>query len=239
MQPLSSQTPCCLIALPLCHPGCAARRIQFGGGGIFGACKNIDISEINGYVTVRGNREGWRRAQAQGKQASCAAAVACCLPCPCCRGLCTRFSWLRLLCFAAHHTCRLCRSAALQVRGDVGEVAPDGRVLRPARLTVQLEAPGAHRWTGTARVWDWCRQPGCLGCGALSDLPVAPCTGLAHWPVETTPSCRSCAATSTRHAGSRRGRRRPMGQPASRPSPASPPSSARAAACGAAATARQ
>lgn len=26
--------------------------IQFGGGGIFGACKNIDISEINGYVTV-------------------------------------------------------------------------------------------------------------------------------------------------------------------------------------------
>lgn len=46
---------------------CAARRIQFGGGGIFGACKNIDISEINGYVTVRGQREGWQRGTGAGQ----------------------------------------------------------------------------------------------------------------------------------------------------------------------------
>ena len=35
-------------------PPSRARSIQFGGGGIFGACKNIDISEINGFVTVGG-----------------------------------------------------------------------------------------------------------------------------------------------------------------------------------------
>ena len=39
------------LALPLPLLPCFY-SIQFGGGGIFGACKNIDISEINGYVTV-------------------------------------------------------------------------------------------------------------------------------------------------------------------------------------------
>lgn len=63
---------------PASHP----RSIQFGGAGIFGACKNIDISEINGFVTVR---------------------------------------------------------------GEPGELAPDGSVRRPARLLVQLEGPGGHK----------------------------------------------------------------------------------------------
>lgn len=56
--------------------------IQFGGGGIFGACKNIDISEINGFLTIR---------------------------------------------------------------GEAGELAPDGSARRPARLLVQLEGPGGHK----------------------------------------------------------------------------------------------
>ena len=46
-------TPSCLL------PPCWSRRsINFGGGGIFGACKNIDISEINGFVTLRGEPGG-------------------------------------------------------------------------------------------------------------------------------------------------------------------------------------
>ena len=60
--------------------------------------------------------------------------------------------------------------ATSQVRGDVGEVAPDGRVLRPARLTVQLEAPGAHRRVGCAGVGvlvNVQKQGGCLPCDIL------------------------------------------------------------------------
>ncbi|PSC68967.1 hypothetical protein C2E20_7463 [Micractinium conductrix] len=64
------------------YPFVKGYNIQFGGGGIFGACKNIDISEINGFVTVR---------------------------------------------------------------GEPGELAADGSVARPARLTVELQAPGAHK----------------------------------------------------------------------------------------------
>ncbi|KAL4450201.1 hypothetical protein ABPG77_010870 [Micractinium sp. CCAP 211/92] len=64
------------------HPFVKGYNIQFGGAGIFGACKNIDISEINGFVTIR---------------------------------------------------------------GEAGELAPDGSVRRPARLLVQLEGPGGHK----------------------------------------------------------------------------------------------
>ncbi|KAL4421597.1 hypothetical protein ABPG75_010888 [Micractinium tetrahymenae] len=64
------------------HPFVKGYNIQFGGGGIFGACKNIDISEINGFVTIR---------------------------------------------------------------GEAGELAPDGSVRRLARLLVQFEGPGGHK----------------------------------------------------------------------------------------------
>ncbi|EFN59785.1 hypothetical protein CHLNCDRAFT_56574 [Chlorella variabilis] len=40
------------------YPGVKGYTINFGGGGIFGACKNIDISEINGFVTLRGEPGG-------------------------------------------------------------------------------------------------------------------------------------------------------------------------------------
>lgn len=63
------------------HP-CPCCSINFGGGGIFGACKNIDISEINGYVTLR---------------------------------------------------------------GEAGEMAADGTVIRPARLIMQFEGPGGGK----------------------------------------------------------------------------------------------
>ena len=127
----------------------------------------------------------------------------------------------------------------VQVRGDVGEVAPDGRVLRPARLTVQLEAPGAHRWANTvlifAATWDMDmdRAPAhdqMLLC--MRGLP-----GMIALCVVYATLCP--AAHAHLFAGSRRGRRRPTAQLPSRPSPASLRSSAPVAACGAAATAHQ
>ncbi|KAI3429707.1 hypothetical protein D9Q98_005792 [Chlorella vulgaris] len=64
------------------YPAVKGYNINFGGGGIFGACKNIDISEINGYVTLR---------------------------------------------------------------GEAGEMAADGTVIRPARLIMQFEGPGGGK----------------------------------------------------------------------------------------------
>ncbi len=149
--PLPVEPPCSRPARPMrqsakpCPASLASPAthcsIQFGGGGIFGACKNIDISEINGYVTVREEVvpggcccwSCWRnvRVLAGWLAGWCAAPCAhiAAWPAPSCSPL----------------TSLLYAIVLPQVRGEVGEVAPDGRVLRPARLTVQLEAPGAHK----------------------------------------------------------------------------------------------
>ena len=114
-----------------------ACSINFGGGGIFGACKNIDIAEINGHVTIR---------------------------------------------------------------GEAGEVGPDGAVTRPARLLVQFEAAGAHRCA-----WRRQQQPA-VGRHAGRRTHLGSCCGrspagwLVGWGAAHTP----CNATlCLKAAGSR------------------------------------
>jgi hypothetical protein len=133
--------------------------INFGGAGIFGACKNIDISEINGHVTLR---------------------------------------------------------------GEPGQLAPDGSVLRPARLVMQLEGPGAGKQqqqeqgaaaaSGTARQTPLSRKSSQLGAsfrrggGEASSAPpspLRPMPGSAAQPEEGRP-------LSARSAGSGRPARPPV-----------------------------
>lgn len=112
----------CRPAAHACGP--PACSIQFGGGGIFGACKNIDIS------------------------GTCVQAPLTCVlhmharrPCECIASGDQRSS--RLPPFLVTHAAEI--NGFVTVRGEPGELAADGSVARPARLTVELQAPGAHK----------------------------------------------------------------------------------------------
>jgi hypothetical protein len=84
------------------------------------------------------------------------------------------------------------------IRGEAGAVGPDGAVIRPARLLVQFEAAGAHRWAWLRQCGDVQAAAGCLDCCCGQSLSCAAGWGASNPPchaVLKTAGSRAMAAS--------------------------------------------